>query len=161
MLKHVKALHLLGAILFFGSILGHVTVGFIPGVTEDPQTALFARLAIDTATDILTLPGLLLLLATGAFMILWGQSHLFKRRWLTLHAALGLVIALNAFLVLMPTGAELLAAATQAAAGLVPVETLAPLKGREAAFGAVNVLLCLLLLFLAVLKPRLGQKQQS
>jgi hypothetical protein len=35
--------------MFFGSILGHITVGLVPGVKGDPQTALFAREAIGVA----------------------------------------------------------------------------------------------------------------
>lgn len=34
MLKFVKALHLLGMVMFFGSILGHITLGFVPGAQE-------------------------------------------------------------------------------------------------------------------------------
>ena len=69
MLKFVKALHLIGVVLFFGSILGHITVGFVPGAKDDPQTALIAREAISVATTYLTMPGLVLLLLTGIFMI--------------------------------------------------------------------------------------------
>ncbi|MBE9552435.1 MAG: hypothetical protein IMF05_03115, partial [Proteobacteria bacterium] len=47
MLKFVKVAHLLGVVMFFGSILGHITVGFVPGAKDDPQTALFVRQAID------------------------------------------------------------------------------------------------------------------
>lgn len=157
MLKFVKALHLLGVVMFFGSILGHVTVGLVPGAQDDPQTALVVRQAIDVATNSLTVPGLMLLLVTGIFMIVKGKLPIFKMRWLTLHAIFGLLIVLNAAFVLYPTGQELLETASQAAMGALPMEQLHVIEGREAAFGAANLLLCLIMVFIAVVKPRIGK----
>ncbi len=42
------------------------------------------------------------------------------------------------------------------AAGALPMIQLHVVEGREAAFGAVNVLLCLTMVFIAVVKPRIG-----
>ncbi len=42
MLKFVKALHLIGMVMFLGSILGHITLGFVPGAQDDAHTALRA-----------------------------------------------------------------------------------------------------------------------
>ena len=157
MLKFVKAAHLLGVVLFFGSILGHITVGLVPGAKDDPQTALFAREAIGVATTYLTLPGLVLLVLTGIFMIAKGKLPVFKTRWLTLHALIGMLIALNAVFMLYPTGRELLETASQVATGALPIDLLHAIEGREAAFGAVNVLLCLVTVLIAVVKPRIGK----
>ena len=156
MSKFVKALHLIGVVMFFGSILGHITVGLVPGANDDPQTALIAREAIVAATTYLTVPGLVLLLLTGIFMIVKGRLPVFKTRWLTLHALIGLLIALNAAFVLYPTGQETLEIASQVATGALPMVQLHVVEGREAAFGAVNVLLCLTMVFIAVVKPRIG-----
>lgn len=157
MLKLAKALHVLGAVMFFGSILGHVTAGMIPGVQDVPRTALVGRQAIEAATTVLTLPGLALLLLTGAVMIAARRPPGLGPRWLVLHVALGVMIALNAALVLYPLGQELLAVAAQVAAGTHPIERLHALGTREAALGAVNVLLCLAALLIAVIKPRIGK----
>lgn len=157
MLKFVKVAHLLGVVMFFGSILGHITVGFVPGAKDDPQTALFVRQAIDGATTYLTMPGLVLLLVTGIFMIVKGKLPAFKTRWLALHAGFGLLIVLNAVFMLYPTGQELLDTASQVAMGALPMEQLHAIGGREAAFGAANLLLCLTMVFIAVVKPGIGQ----
>ena len=155
--RFVKALHLIGVVMFFGSILGHVTVGFVPGAKDDPQTALVAREAIGVATTYLTMPGLLLLLLTGIFVIVKGKLPIFKTRWLTLHVLFGLLIALNAAFILYPTGQELLQVASQVATGALPMEQLHAIEGREAVFGAANMLLCLIMVFIAVIKPRIGK----
>lgn len=157
MMRTAKALHLIGLAMFLGSILGHITVGLIPSVAEDPAALLFARQAIEIATWALTVPGLALLVATGLFMTLRGRFGVFRIRWLTLHQAIAGLIVLNVALVLVPTGAELLATATAIADGEAGREAVAAGEAREAAFGAVNVVLALATVFLAVLKPKLGQ----
>ncbi|MHA1152839.1 MAG: DUF2269 family protein [Alphaproteobacteria bacterium] len=154
--KFVKAVHLLGVVMFFGSILGHITVGLVPGAKDDPQTALIVREAIAVATAYLTLPGLTVVLFSGIFMIVKGKLPILKIRWLTLHALFGLLIALNAAFMLYPTGRELLQTASQVVAGALPMERLHAIEAREAAFGAANLLLCLLMVFIAVIKPRFG-----
>ena len=157
MIGVLKAMHLLGVVLFFGSILGHVALGFLPEAGSDPQKALFVRQAIEMATEALTLPGLALLLLTGAAMGLRGRLRVLRFRWMTLHAAIGLLILTNAVLVLAPLGRELVVVASYGAGGAWPPETFTALEGREAVFGAVNVVLCFVALFIAVLKPRFGQ----
>lgn len=156
MLKTVKALHLLAMAMFLGSILGHITAGFIPGAQDDPQTLLIVRQSIAVATTYLTLPGLGLLFVTGVLLIFMGKLPVPRTRWLAAHAILALLIALNAAVVLYPTGQEALDAASRFAAGAGSLEQLHALKGREAGFGAVNLLLALAAVFLAVLRPRLG-----
>lgn len=159
MLKSVKALHLIGVVMFFGSILGHITAGLVPGAQDDPQTALIARQTIGAATAYLTAPGLVLLLVTGIVMIAKGRLPILKLRWLMLHAVFGLLIALNAAVVLYPVGQELLDLAAQVAAGAQPMDRLHALEGREAAFGAANALLCVAALVIATIKPGLGKRQ--
>lgn len=157
MLKVVKALHLIGVVMFFGSILGHIAASSIPGAGDDPQTALITRQTIDAAETYLTLPGLVLLLLTGSFMIVKRKLPIFRIRWLTLHAILGLLIALNAAFVLYPVGQDRLELASQVAAGAQLIDQLHAFEGRAAAFGAANVLLCFAAVFVAVIKPRIGR----
>ncbi|MCP5091659.1 MAG: hypothetical protein GY949_12120, partial [Gammaproteobacteria bacterium] len=47
--------------------------------------------------------------------------------------------------------------ATEAAAGIRPLDQLLALEAREAAFGAVNMFLCFAALFIAVIKPTIGK----
>jgi hypothetical protein len=84
--------------MFLGSILGDVSIGFVPG------GMLFGRQAIEIATWSLTVPGLALLAATGLFMCLRGGLGFRRRRWLTVHQTIGALILLNAALILVPEG---------------------------------------------------------
>jgi hypothetical protein len=96
MYKIAKALHFVGLAMFLGSILGHITIGFVTGAKDHAQAMLFGRQAIEIATWSLTVPGLALLVATGLFMTVHGGLGFGRRRWLTVHQIIGALILLNA-----------------------------------------------------------------
>jgi hypothetical protein len=154
-----KALHLLGLAMFLGSILGHVSIGFVPGARDQAQAMLFGRQAIEIATWSLTIPGLALLVVTGLFMTLYGKLGFGRRRWLTVHQIIGALILLNAALILVPVGSELLDVASKIVQGSGSIEAFAALAGRERMFGAANLVLALVTIFVAVLKPAPGQSR--
>jgi hypothetical protein len=118
---------------------------------------LLGRQAIETATWALTIPGLALLAMTGLFMTLRGRLGFLKFRWHSLHVVIGVLIMLNAALVLVPVGGDLLDAASEIAKGSGSRETFAALTGRERTLGPVNLILALVTVFVAVLRPALGQ----
>jgi hypothetical protein len=73
------------------------------------------------------------------------------------HQLIGALILLNAALFLVPVGGDLLDAASEIAKGSGSRETFAALAGRERTFGPVNLILALVTIFVAVLRPALGQ----
>ena len=154
-----KALHLLGLAMFLGSILGHVSIGFVPRAKDQAQAMLFGRQAIEIATWSLTIPGLALLAMTGLFMTLYGKLGFGRRRSLTAHQIIGALILLNAALILVPVGGDLLDVASKIIQGSGSIEAFAGLAGRERMFGAANLVLALATMFVAVLKPALGQSR--
>lgn len=156
--KLIKALHVLGVILFFGSILGHAIAGLAESVHDGPVTERLVRQVIDVATWYLTVPGLVLLTLTGIAMIVMRRASLLKMRWTFLHVFIAVLILLNATFVLLPTGQAILTIADGLAAGTGTNAGLQILEGREAMFGAINILLCLTAVFVGVIKPRLGGK---
>lgn len=155
--RALKALHLLGWAAFLGSVFGHIAASALPGAASDPQTILFVRRAIEATTRFVTLPGLGLVLTSGVLLTWLGRHGVGRKRWLSLHQAIGVLIALNAFLVLAPAGREALAAAEAAIASGGSFDLALAIAARESRFGPVNVLLALATVFIAVLKPRLGQ----
>jgi hypothetical protein len=145
--------------MFLGSILGHITIGFVPGAKDQTQAMLFGRLAIEIATWSLTIPGLALLVVTGLFMTLYGKLGFGRRRWLTAHQMIGVLIILNAAFVLVPAGVSLLDVAAEMIRGGGSMETFNAIKNREAMFGAANLVLALVTIFLATLKPAFGRSR--
>jgi hypothetical protein len=157
--KIAKALHFVALAMFLGSILGHVTIGFVPGAKDPAQAMLFGRQAIEIATWSLTIPGLALIAVTGLFMTSRGGLGFGRRRWLTVHQTIGTLILLNAVLILVPVGGDLLDVASKIVQGSGSTEAFAALAVRERLFGAVNLVLALVTIFVAVLKPALGQSR--
>jgi Predicted integral membrane protein (DUF2269) len=118
---------------------------------------LFGRQAIEVATWALTVPGLALLAVTGLFMTMNGRLGFLKRRWLSVHQLLGALIILNVAFILVPVGGQLLELASQIDAGTELPATFMALARRESMFGAFNLILALVTIFVAVLKPGLGR----
>jgi hypothetical protein len=159
MYKVAKAVHLLGLAIFLGSILGHVSIGFVPGAKDQAQSMLFGRQAIEIATWSLTVPGLALLVATGLFMTFDGGLGFGRWRWLTVHQIIGTLILVNAAFILVPVGGHLLDVASEIIQGSGSTEAFVLLSGREHMFGALNLVLAVVTIFVAVLKPGLGQSR--
>jgi hypothetical protein len=120
---------------------------------------LFGRQAIEIATWSLTVPGLALLVATGLFMTFRSGLGFGRCRWLTVHQIIGTLILLNAAFILVPVGRHLLDAAWKIIQSGGSKEAFVSLSGRERMFGALNLVLAVVTIFVAVLKPGLGQSR--
>ncbi|MDH3236216.1 MAG: hypothetical protein OEQ29_22060 [Alphaproteobacteria bacterium] len=152
-----KAAHMIGLALFLGSILGHAIMSVVPGSGSEAKTTLILRQAIEAATVYLTLPGLVLVVASGLVLTLRGKFGFGRLRWLTLHQLLALAIVVNAVFVLLPAGDALLAAAASWAGGGTEADFQA-LAPREAIAGAINILLAVAAVFVASIRPRLRRR---
>ena len=151
----LKVLHLMGLVLFLGSIFGHIVAGSLSG---GPVSGgfLVAREHIAAATQFLTVPGLVLVLASGVGLWLMGWS-VKNSRWLGVHMGLAVMVTLIAFVVVLPAGAEMMAlASTDMVANM---EKIVAANRFEDIGGAVNVLLILIITGLGVAKPKWARKR--
>lgn len=156
MRQALKVAHFIGLAMFLGSIFAHISVNAVPGVGTDPAATLTARQAIVAATAWVTLPGLLLAIASGLGLTIMGGHGFGRKRWLTLHQTAAMLILLNALLVLTPAGRDAVEAARSGS-----MEAVATAAAPESRFGPANLLLTLAAIALAVIKPRLGQRKES
>jgi hypothetical protein len=76
-----------------------------------------------------------------------------------MHQIFGVLILLNAAFILVPVGGGLLDAASKVIQGSGSLESFEALSGREAIFGGLNLVLSLATIFIAALKPALGQSR--
>jgi predicted secreted protein len=155
-----KALHFVGLAMFLGSILGHVSLGFVPGAGDPAQAMVFWRQGIEIATDSLTVPGLALLVVTGLFMAARGGSRFASQRWLIVHLTIGGLILLITVFVMLPLGIQSLDQAIKISRGTGSMASFSALIARERGFGAINIVLAVLSIFIVALKPRLGQSKR-
>ena len=91
-------------------------------------------------------------------MLFVGRLPIKKIRWLAMHVCLGILVILNAVFILLPVGTEILEASQNIVMGVGSMADFYQLKNSEAIFGALNIILCLILVSLAVVKPKLGEK---
>jgi hypothetical protein len=75
------------------------------------------------------------------------------------HQTIGALILLNAAFILVPVGSDLRHLASEIVQGSGSIGAFGALIGRETMFGAFNLVLAVVTLFLAVLKPGLGQSR--
>lgn len=159
MTRFLKLLHLVGVAAFLGSIFGHILLGLALPWSHDPAAVQFARDGVRDATMAVTLPGLALTVLTGLLLARArpvGQGGgLRGSPWLMLHASLGALIVANALLVVVPAGAELAAAVSSLGTDRFDAVAHLNAKIREDVAGAVNVLLTLVTMAVAIAKPRL------
>ncbi len=154
--KKLKVIHVIGIIMFFGSILGHAIAGIVSASSKDPVVFNIVRLVIETETIYLTFPGLIIFTLSGIAMIVVGKMPISKIKWLAIHSVIGVLVILNAFLILIPVGSEILEISQKVVDGSIAPEAMYELKNKEAMFGAFNILACLILVILAVIKPKFG-----
>jgi hypothetical protein len=154
-----KALHFVGLAMFLGSILAHVSLGFVPGVKDPTQAMVFWRQGIEIATRSLTVPGLALLVVTGLFMAVRGGSRFASQRWLIVHLTIGVLIVLIVALVMVPAGIQSLDQAIDLSHGTGSTATFSGLIRKERVFGAINIILALVSILIVTLKPRLGKSR--
>lgn len=149
--KIIKGLHLLGLILFLGSILTFIMISVLAG-GADPATLAFARRIILTGTQCMTMPGAVLAVSTGLLLAACRRRAPWPM-WLKLKLMISILVLANASWVVMPAVMR----ATSIAVRATVTGQLDPgyytAYARESVFGAFNVLLILLLGTLAIWKP--------
>ena len=156
MSKKIKVIHIFGVVMFFGSILGHAIAGIVSASNNDPIVFNIVRQVIEVETHYLTFPGLCIFALTGIAMLIIDKRPILKIKWLAIHSIIGVIIILNAFFVLIPIGTELLSVSEKLVDGSVSLEHIHELKNKEAIFGALNIFACIILIILAVIKPKFG-----
>jgi hypothetical protein len=152
MRQTLRFIHLIGLVLFLGSILTFVVASSVPAA-GDVASLVVARRVISTGTNALTLPGLGLLVATGAGLG-WGQLRLRDHRWLQVMVLAAGLIAVNGSLFVLPAVRSASALAEEARALGTVTEAYTRAYVRESSAGSVNVILGLVALIAGVVGTR-------
>lgn len=147
MMRSVKALHILGVVLFLGSVPVFIVASALSRQTPFDQL-LFARRLIQTATYALTLPGLGIVAASGVWMSTrWRHAGL--PGWLKVKQIATATIALSTLFAVLPAVRDCLEAAAEAASTQVISPRFMPAYLRESVAGAFNLVLTLASLAIA------------
>jgi hypothetical protein len=146
----LKVVHYAALSAFLGSIFTHILLGAAFGGGDLAKVALVLQIK-ETITSLLIFSGLAIAVLSGAGLIAFAAWRPRIKPWLGVKLVLvGAVIA-NASLELGPIGAERARLAASAAAGGPALgETFRTLGAHESIFGAVNLLLVLLIIAISV-----------
>lgn len=147
--RGLKLAHLIGLILFLGSILTFIIVSLlIEG--GDVETIAFGRQIISTGTHVLTLPGLWILAVTGIGM--GYKQYGGNQQYFRIKAAIAFLVILNTYLFVAPavTSATELAARSLAQGRLLQEYMNAYMQ--ESVYGGINVLLAVAAMAVGVWK---------
>ncbi len=148
----LKLLHILGLVLFLGSIPSHIILGQIaPGGDIPAMGIVFSRKVMLIITLAATVPGLTLLTITGLLRRRGVPTP--RPNWLRLHLALGLTALAVGTLVITPHIFELMAQAEALAADSFDPAAWKRAKLIEDVAGTLNVGLALLAMGLACFRP--------
>lgn len=149
MYKLFKLIHIVGLAMFAGSIATYVIVSSIIEGADLIEIA-FGRTIITTATQLITMSGLWVVVITGLAMVILGG--LSRKRFIWFKFVMGLVVILNAYLFVLPSAdlATLIANQSVQAGELLPDYMGAYMD--ESIFGGVNLLLALSASAIAVWK---------
>ncbi len=159
-MKHLlKLLHVVAAIGFAGAL----AVTLLLSLTADDSTAsafATARRAIETVAQTLGLPALVLLVASGMLLTV-KQPALIEARWIWAKALIGLLVAGIALVVVQPAVMRAAALAQMALEGSLSVRPLEAALRAERIGAAINLMLSLAAVALAVWRPRLGRRSDD
>jgi hypothetical protein len=153
MARLLKLLHLIGLALFVGSILCHVVASVLGGAPGGSAEFIAARRQILLASEVVTMPGLALAVASGLGMALLARR---RQPWMWVHGSLGLVVLALALVVVMPTVSAILDGALAVAAGSGDGAAVAARYQVESLVGGLNLVLSLAIMALGIWRPRFG-----
>jgi hypothetical protein len=141
MTRVARVVHLLGLVLFLGSILAFAVASSVPGAGDLADLAV-ARRVISAGTAFLTLPGLTLLVASGTALLVttsraWGEP------WARVMALAAAAVVANTVLIVAPAvrSATALAEAAVVSGSLGPGYPQAYMT--ESVAGGINIVLTL------------------
>ncbi len=153
-----KVLHLIGLVMFMGSILSFIAMNSFVGASTDAVLISHQRQFVSTITWALTIPGMWILVIAGCLTALSGKYVLTEHRWLAGKLVLAVLILINATFFISTLVGQVTGIAEQSAIQGQLLSTYMPLKAKEDMYGIANFLMILVSILLAIYKP--GSKRQ-
>ncbi len=148
----LRLVHLIGLVLFLGSILTFTVASSVPAA-GDVASLVVTRRVISAGTNALTLPGLGLLVASGIGLTS-RRLRLRDHRWLQVMTLAAALIILNGFLFVLPAVRRATALAEESLALGTVSAAYTRAYVAESSAGGVNVVLGLAAMVAGVVGAR-------
>ncbi|MCW8930822.1 MAG: DUF2269 family protein [Gammaproteobacteria bacterium] len=146
-------IHVVGTIMYIGTILAHIASGIIAGTNVEAvyHMAIFQ----ETTAYIFILPGIILKTVSGFVMYVQYDK---KPMWLKIKIALAAFLAFNAFFLLTPLMPELRMLAEESLKAGALTDAYKAKEHTAMLVGMSNVIPLILAMVMGVFKPRLKGK---
>ncbi len=148
-----KWLHLIGLVMFLGSILSFIAMNAFVGASINAELISHQRQFVSAITWTLTIPGMWILVITGCLTALVGKYRLGENRWLIVKLVLAALILINGTFFISPLVNQVTGIAGQGAIQGQLLPTYMPLKAKEDMFGIANFLMILIAFVFAIFRP--------
>ena len=147
----------IGTIMYVGGILSHIVIGIIFQGSE-PSTIFDVYVYKERSADILILPGLAIKISTDLILYF---TYKVKPNWLKLKILMMAILAVNAFIFLVPMMPELVQLAKESIPKGELSQEFISKEHTEQLVGQANVIPLLLELVLGSFKPKLGKEKSK
>lgn len=154
--KSMLFIHVVGTIMYIGTILAHIASGIIAG--GDIQAVYHTAIFQERTAYIFILPGIVLKTISGFVMFAQYKQ---KPLWLKIKIGLAAFLAFNAFFLLTPLMPELRMLAEESLKAGVLTEAYKAKEHTAMLVGMSNVIPLILAMVLGVFKPRLKWKNKQ
>ncbi|MCU7876312.1 MAG: enoyl-CoA hydratase [Candidatus Thiodiazotropha sp. (ex Lucinoma borealis)] len=154
--KSMLFLHVVGTIMYIGTILAHIASGIIAGSNVEAvyHTAVFQ----ETTAYFFILPGIVLKTLSGFIMF---RQYKQKPMWLKIKIGLAAFLAFNAFFLLTPLMPELRMLAEESLKAGVLTEAYKAKEHTAMLVGMSNIIPLTLAIVLGVFQPRFQRKSKQ
>lgn len=157
MAKILRIMHILGLVMFLGSIIGYIVVNGMAVKSTNLEVVSFAKYFVYFGTRIITVPGMWILILTG---ILLSYSSGYKIRangWLKAKLLISLFIILIATFLIVPATKELAHIASDSVVKGALNPNMSKFQMREDIFGTINVIGIFANLILVTIFRKIGK----
>jgi uncharacterized membrane protein len=143
-------MHLLGLVMFLGSIIGYIVVNGMSGKSANLEVVSFAKDFVYLGTRIITVPGMWILILTGIILSYSSGYKIGANGWLKAKLLISLFIILNATFLIVPATKELAHIAADSVVKVALNPNMSKFQMKEDIFGTINVIGILVNLILVI-----------
>jgi len=140
MIKFLRTIHLLGLVMFLGSIISYIIINEMAGKSNNLEIISFVKSYVYFGSKTITVPGMWLLVMSGIIMSYRGGYSIKDTNWLKTKFIVAILIILNATFLIMPATRELAHRANDSLIKGVLNSDMDKFQMREDMFGTINVI---------------------
>jgi hypothetical protein len=148
LVKTFQLFAIVGFILCLGSIFSFIAMNLVMGNSPSVDSIYLQRLFVSKITFVLIIPGIVLIVL-GAVFLSWKQYGFFSNKWITIAQSLLILIIINSTNITLFAD-KVTAIAIKQKLTMTSIPEFILLKSKEDMFGALNLIMLLACLIIAI-----------